>query len=56
MGENRVAGGPTPAELKLITEDYDEENLITYREFMNAIKALKNSLYKSILPRTLSFM
>ena len=28
--------------------------MITYREFINAIKALK-SLYKRILPRTLSF-
>jgi len=31
-----------------------EDNLITYREFINAIKALK-SLYKRILPRTLAF-
>lgn len=28
--------------------------MITYREFINAIKSLK-SLYKTILPRTLSF-
>ena len=43
-GETPVAGG-----------DKDEEdNLITYREFINAIKSLK-SLYKTILPRTLSF-
>lgn len=32
----------------------DEDNLITYREFINAIKCLKR-LYKTILPRTLSF-
>lgn len=38
----------------LIIEEYDEDNLITYREFMNAVKGL-DSLYKSILPRTLSF-
>ncbi|CDW72693.1 UNKNOWN [Stylonychia lemnae] len=38
------------------TYDLDEDNLITYREFMSAIKGLKNSLYKSILPRTLSFV
>jgi len=32
----------------------DEDNLITQKEFMSSIKSLKN-LYKSILPRTLSF-
>jgi len=41
--------------LKFIPVDFDEDNLITYREFMSAIKGLKNSLYKSILPRTLAF-
>lgn len=35
-------------------EDEDENSLITYREFITAIKSLKN-LYKTILPRTLSF-
>lgn len=40
---------------KVLASDIDEGNLITYREFMNAIKGLKNSLYKSILPRTLTF-
>ena len=39
-----------------MNNDVDEDNLITYREFMSAIKGLKNSLYKSILPRTLSFV
>ena len=35
-----------------ITEDY----LVTYREFMSALRSgLKNSLYKTLLPRTLSF-
>ena len=35
-----------------ITEDY----LVTYREFMTALRnGLKNSLYKTLLPRTLSF-
>ena len=38
----------------LIPTQDEEDNLITYREFINAIKALK-SLYKRILPRTLSF-
>lgn len=36
-----------------ITEDY----LVTYREFMTALRSeLKNSLYKTLLPRTLSFI
>ena len=35
-------------------QEEGEDNLITYREFINAIKALK-SLYKRILPRTLAF-
>ena len=36
-----------------ITEDY----LVTYREFMSALRSgLKNSLYKTLLPRTLSFI
>ena len=42
--------------MKILNYEVDEDNLITYREFMSAIKGLKNSLYKSILPRTLSFM
>lgn len=48
---------PTAEQIKAIqAADIDEDNLITYREFMSAIKGLKSSLYKSILPRTLSFM
>lgn len=36
-----------------ITEDY----LVTYREFMSALRhGLKNTLYKTLLPRTLSFV
>lgn len=36
-----------------ITEDY----LVTYREFMSALRSgLKNTLYKTLLPRTLSFI
>ena len=37
-----------------MVDDIDEDNLITYREFINAVKSL-DSLYKSILPRTLAF-
>eukprot|EP00347_Sterkiella_histriomuscorum_P003672 403363386 len=50
------AGAANQEGLKAIAYDVDEDNLITYREFMSAIKGLKNSLYKSILPRTLSFV
>ena len=50
------SGAAAADAIKLITYDVDEDNLITYREFMSAIKGLKNSLYKSILPRTLSFV
>lgn len=57
-----ASGGPpkaagnlanTPASDAInITEDY----LVTYREFMSALRnGLKNTLYKTLLPRTLSF-
>ena len=32
-----------------------EDDLITYREFMSALRSLKDTLYKKIIPRTLSF-
>lgn len=51
--DSKAKGGDGP---KIPTTDIDEDNLITYREFMSAIKGLKNSLYKSLLPRTLSFV
>jgi len=35
-------------------KEEEEDNLITFREYMHAIRSLK-SLYKTILPRTLSF-
>ena len=33
----------------------DQDNLITYREFMSALKGARDSLYYNILPKTLSF-
>ena len=30
--------------------------MITYREFINAVRGLKERLYESLLPRTLSFI
>ncbi len=54
--ESKILDGKSKGEgQKALPSDIDEDNLITYREFMNAIKGLKNSLYKSILPRTLTF-
>lgn len=32
-----------------------EDDLITYREFMSALRSLKDTLYKKIIPRTLAF-
>ena len=34
-----------------IGEDY----LVTYKEFIQALRSLKNTLYKTLLPRTISF-
>lgn len=44
-------GGSLGVEPVNITEEY----LVTYREFMIALRGLKNSLYQNLLPRTLSF-
>ena len=41
--------------IDLAAAEQDEENLITYKEFMFALKGAKDSLYYKILPRTLSF-
>lgn len=35
--------------------DQKEDDLITYREFMTALKSLKDTLYKKLIPRTLAF-
>lgn len=35
--------------------DQKEDDLITYREFMSALKSLKDTLYKKLIPRTLAF-
>jgi hypothetical protein len=56
VGDSKLGAGGGGEGLKVVSYDVDEDNLITYREFMSAIKGLKNSLYKSILPRTLSFV
>jgi len=35
--------------------DQKEDDLITYREFMTALKSLKDTLYKKLIPRTIAF-
>jgi hypothetical protein len=32
-----------------------EDDLVTYREFMSALKSLKDTLYKNLLPQTMAF-
>jgi len=41
-------------DIQAVPKDDEQDNLITYREFIQAIKSLKN-LHKTLLPRTLSF-
>lgn len=43
-----------PGHIEEIHVEEEEDNLITYREFIKATRNLK-SLYKRILPRTLAF-
>lgn len=41
--------------IDLSSADQKEDNLITYREFMQALKGARDHLYYRILPKTLSF-
>ena len=50
-GREKKAKAPTNIETLKIDEDY----LITYREFMDALRSLKDTLYKTIMPRQLNF-
>lgn len=45
-----------PVPIDLSAADQDPDNLVTYREFMNALKCrnAKDHLYYKILPRTLT--
>jgi hypothetical protein len=49
----KMAANALPIDLS--AADQDTDNLITYREFIQALKGAKESLYYKILPRTLSF-
>ena len=54
--ETRKDGIHNVAPMDLSAYNLDEDNLITYREFMQALKGMKDdTLYKNLLPRTLSF-
>ena len=44
-----------PAKAAIDNVVIDEDYLVTYREFMIALKSLKDTLYKTLMPRTLSF-
>ena len=56
MPESGKNNAPTTSSA-LVLEEINEDYLITYREFMTALRAMKDNLspYKSLLPRTLSF-
>ncbi len=41
--------------IDLSSAEQKQDNLITYREFIQALKGAKDHLYYKILPRTLSF-
>lgn len=51
--------------VKVVNQEFEEDNLITYREFMQAVKSIKNvddpnpnerKFYEALLPRTLTFL
>jgi len=42
--------------IDLSAADQDIDNLVTYKEFMSALKGAKDDLIARILPRTLSFV
>ena len=51
--------------VKVVNQEFEEDNLISYREFMQAVKNIKNvddpnpnerKFYDSLLPRTLTFL
>jgi len=52
--ERGEASKKQKAQVEPEADEENEDNLITYREFINAIKNL-SKLYSKILPRTLSF-
>jgi hypothetical protein len=67
-GMNHSSNQPTENKtesVKVVNQEFEEDNLITYREFMQAVKNIKNvddpnpnerKFYDSLLPRTLTFL
>jgi hypothetical protein len=64
VGLPEVKAPPATEATKIITQEFDEDNLITYREFILAVKTIKDvddpnpherKFYESLLPRTLTF-
>jgi hypothetical protein len=62
MSEQKGAGASDT--VKAVSQEFDEDNLITYREFVQAVKSIKDvddpnpherKFYESLLPRTLTF-
>ena len=62
--ETKSAPEAEPVKLVPTTEEFEEDNLITYREFIQAVKSIKDvndtnpleqKFYESLLPRTLTF-
>ena len=49
----KIAANALPIDLS--GAEQDEDNLITYKEFMASLKGAKDQLYYKILPRSLSF-
>ena len=50
--------------IKIIPQEFEDDNLITYKEFVQAVKSIKSTddpnhydkkFYESLLPRTLTF-
>lgn len=62
LAEAKVSGASEGS--KVISQEFDEDNLITYREFIQAVKSIRDAgdpnplerkFYESLLPRTLTF-
>jgi len=54
--QEKKAAADAKAPINLEALNIDEDYLITYREFMQALRSLKGTLYKTLMPRTMSFM
>ena len=66
--EEGSQGGAPPKQgsddIKIIPQEFEDDNLITYKEFVQAVKTIKSTddpnnydkkFYETLLPRTLTF-